>query len=89
MILEGRMHLYEGYPASQITLPVRVLHRLGTELLLVTNACGGLNPHYSAGDIMVIDDHINLMQDNPLVGINDDRLGLDSRTCQSQKLPTH
>jgi purine-nucleoside phosphorylase len=75
MILEGRMHLYEGYPASQITLPVRVLHHLGAELLIVTNACGGLNPHYSAGDIMVIDDHINLMHDNPLVGINDDRLG--------------
>jgi purine-nucleoside phosphorylase len=75
MILEGRMHSYEGYPASQITLPVRVLHHLGAELLIVTNACGGLNPHYSAGDIMVIDDHINLMHDNPLVGINDDRLG--------------
>ena len=75
MILEGRMHSYEGYPASQITLPVRVLYHLGAELLIVTNACGGLNPHYSAGDIMVIDDHINLMHDNPLVGINDDRLG--------------
>ena len=53
----------------------QVLHHLGAELLIVTNACGGLNPHYSAGDIMVIDDHINLMHDNPLVGINDDRLG--------------
>jgi purine-nucleoside phosphorylase len=75
VILEGRMHAYEGYPLAQITLPVRVLQRLGAELLIVTNACGGLNPHYRAGDLMVIDDHINLMNDNPLIGINDDRLG--------------
>jgi len=75
VILEGRMHACEGYPLAQITLPVRVLQRLGAELLIVTNACGGLNPHYRAGDIMVIDDHINLMNDNPLIGINDDRLG--------------
>ena len=75
IVLEGRMHAYEGYPLSQITLPVRVLHRLGAELLIVTNACGGMNPHYNAGDIMVIDDHINLMNGNPLIGINDDRLG--------------
>jgi len=75
IVLEGRMHAYEGYPLAQITLPVRVLHRLGAELLVVTNACGGLNPHYTSGDIMVIDDHINLMHDNPLIGINDDRLG--------------
>jgi purine-nucleoside phosphorylase len=75
MVMEGRMHAYEGYPLSQITLPVRVLRRLGGDLLVVTNACGGLNPHYRSGDIMVIDDHINLMGDNPLIGINDDRLG--------------
>jgi purine-nucleoside phosphorylase len=75
MVMEGRMHAYEGYPLSQITLPVRVLRRLGGDLLVVTNACGGLNPHYRTGDIMVIDDHINLMGDNPLIGINDDRLG--------------
>ena len=75
IVMEGRMHAYEGYPLSQITFPVRVLHRLGASLLIVTNACGGLNPHFSAGDIMVIDDHINLLNDNPLVGINDERLG--------------
>lgn len=75
VVLEGRMHAYEGYPLDQITLPVRVLKRLGGETLIVTNACGGMNPHYSAGDIMVIDDHINLMNGNPLIGINDDRLG--------------
>ena len=75
VVMEGRMHAYEGYPLAQITFPVRVLKRLGAELLIVTNACGGLNPQFRTGDIMVIDDHINLMNDNPLVGINDERLG--------------
>jgi len=75
IVMEGRQHAYEGYPLSQITFPVRVLKRLGAGRLIVTNACGGLNPQFRTGDLMVIDDHINLMNHNPLVGINDERLG--------------
>lgn len=75
VVMEGRVHRYEGHPLKQITLPVRVMQAMGCELLIITNAVGGMNPNYRCGDIMVIEDHINLMDDNPLIGINDDRLG--------------
>ena len=73
--MEGRVHQYEGHSLKHITLPVRVFRALGAELLIASNAVGGMNPNFRLGDVMVIDDHINLMHGNPLVGINDDRLG--------------
>ena len=73
--MEGRFHLYEGYDPAEVALPVWVMKQLGIELLIVSNASGGLNPQYSSGDIMIVEDHINLMLGNPLVGINDDSLG--------------
>lgn len=63
--LRGRCHLYEGYSADQVALPVRVLHALGCRILIISNAAGGLNPRYEAGDIMVVADHINLMWKTP------------------------
>ncbi len=73
--MEGRFHSYEGYTLKQVTFPVRVMRGLGAKTLFVSNACGGMNPFHRAGDIVLIEDHINLMNDNPLVGPNDDSLG--------------
>ncbi|OYW19427.1 MAG: purine-nucleoside phosphorylase, partial [Planctomycetales bacterium 12-60-4] len=73
--MEGRLHYYEGYTLPQVTFPVRVMKRLGAELLVATNAAGGINPQLDLADLVLLEDHINLMPDNPLRGVNDDRLG--------------
>ncbi|MEJ2104033.1 MAG: purine-nucleoside phosphorylase [Ignavibacteriaceae bacterium] len=73
--MQGRFHYYEGYTMQQITYPVRVMKFLGVETLLVSNACGGMNPLYRRGDVMIMADHINMLGDNPLIGRNEDELG--------------
>jgi purine-nucleoside phosphorylase len=73
--MQGRFHFYEGYTMQQISYPVRVMKLLGVETLLVSNACGGMNPNYRRGDVMIMVDHINMLGDNPLIGKNEDELG--------------
>jgi purine-nucleoside phosphorylase len=73
--MQGRFHRYEGYDLADVTFPVRVLRALGAGTLIVSNACGGMNPLWAPGDLVLLSDHINLLGDNPLVGLNDERLG--------------
>jgi purine-nucleoside phosphorylase len=73
--MQGRFHRYEGYTLQQVAFPVRVMHELGAEILIVSNACGGMNPMWNVGELMVLADHINLMGDSPLVGPNVDEWG--------------
>jgi len=74
-VMQGRVHLYEGYSATEVVFPVRVLARMGVRAIVLTNAAGGINPNYDRGALVVVRDHINLQGANPLTGPNDDRLG--------------
>lgn len=89
IILKGRFHLYEGYDAETVTFPVRVLKALGVQKIIVTNAAGGINESFNPGDLMLIEDHINWMARNPLVGPNDPDIGVrfpDMSDAYSERL---
>jgi purine-nucleoside phosphorylase len=75
LAMQGRFHYYEGYTMQEITFPIRVMKMLGIENLIITNACGNLNKQFQKGDLMLITDHINLIGDNPLIGVHDDFWG--------------
>jgi purine-nucleoside phosphorylase len=75
LAMRGRFHYYEGYGMDQVVAPVRIMALLGIELLMVSNACGGVNPDYAIGDLMIIRDHINLFPTNPLIGPNNEKWG--------------
>ncbi|MBD0380666.1 purine-nucleoside phosphorylase [Paenibacillus sedimenti] len=76
LVMKGRFHAYEGYGADTVSFPVRVMKELGVQTLIVTNAAGGINTSYQVGDLMVISDHLNLTNRNPLIGPNDNALGV-------------
>lgn len=73
--MQGRFHYYEGYTMREITFPVRVMHELGASKLVISNAAGGMNPEFCLGDLILIRDHINLIGDNPLIGVSEPELG--------------
>ncbi len=73
--MQGRFHYYEGWEMTEVTFPIRVMKLLGIEKLMVSNACGGVNPEFKVGDVMIITDHINMMPEHPLRGENEERFG--------------